>query len=54
MKEAQMSIMDGAFLMDKLWYAHIMEYNGILLGHEKGMRSCHLQQHGRPRGYFAK
>ena len=28
----------------KMWYIYI--YNGILLGHEKRMTFCHLQQHG--------
>ena len=41
MERAQMSI-DG--LMDKEDVVYI--YNGVLLGNQKKMKSCHLQLHG--------
>ena len=29
-------------------------YNGVLFSHKRRMKSCHLQQHGWPRGNYAK
>ena len=34
-------------------YTHINIYNGILFSHKKGMKQCHLQQHG-PKDYHTK